>query len=146
MDIIEIISAVLALIFSIISFFIALNASKKDSINSLQSRYYEKIFDDYLINKLPKARELITFNNGEMIGAEDLIDELDAMKSSSLYFKYNNAEFYDQLTSAIDNTTKYISESCNSNPIDQDRQSEIIKKTKELITDIYQIIFNSATS
>ena len=72
-------------------------------------------------------------------------DELDAMKSSSLYFKYNNAEFYDKLTSAIDNTTEYISKSCNLNSVDQDKQSEIIKETKRLITDIYQIIFNSAT-
>ena len=145
MDIIADLISGLAFLFSICSFVIASKTSKEYSIHSLQSRYYEKIFDEYLIDKLPKARERITYSNKKMEGAETLIDELDKMKVSALYFKYNNEEFYKKLTNNIDIATKYISDSCNINDIDQDDQVEITSKTKEYITNIYQIIYTSAT-
>lgn len=145
MDIVANIIAGLALVFSVLSFIVATRISSKNSIHSLQSRYYEKIFDDYLITTLPKARERISYTNKKLDGAEDLIDELDKMKVAALYFKYNNPEFYIELTNNIDEATKYISDSCNLTNLDQDKQSEITNKTKDYITNIYQIIFKSAT-
>jgi hypothetical protein len=94
---------------------------------------------------LPKARERITYANRKIDGADALIDELDNMKSAALYFKYSNNDFYKELTDMIDDTTKYISNACNLKDIDQDKQSDITKQTKEYLTKIYQIIYKNDT-
>lgn len=61
------------------------------------------------------------------------------MKKSSLYFKYNNENFYKELASKIDHLTSYLTDSSNRT-LDSDEYSEVNMEVKKRIEEIYQII------
>ena len=111
----------------------------------MQSRYYEKIFDDYLINKIPKGRKYLKYlDDGSFTGANKLIDTLSDLKNESLYFKYHNEEFYDDLVNLIETLEKILTDFSNSSEKDQDRQYKNLDKIKSKIVDIYQLIYKNA--
>ncbi len=133
--------AALAFIVSIISLVINHMQNKKLSSLSMQARYYEKIFDEYLIDTIPISREYIKYIDNKLIDAERLNDTLDTMKKKSLYFKYNNDKFYKELIKTIENLQKKLADYSNVTETDQDKQYENIATIKEDITEIYHIIY-----
>ena len=134
-EVITIIISIIALIISIAS----IHQNNKHTHLNLQSRYFEKIFDEYLIKKLPISRQYIQYINSRLVDANRLIDTLDEMKKSSLYFKYNNENFYKELASKIDHLTSYLTDSSNRT-LDSDEYSEVNMEVKKRIEEIYQII------
>lgn len=135
----------IALIISIISIIITYKQNQKLSALNMQSRYYEKIFDEYLINKIPKGRKYLKYlDDGSFTGANKLIDTLSDLKNESLYFKYHNEEFYDDLVNLIETLEKILTDFSNSSEKDQDRQYKNLDKIKSKIVDIYQLIYKNA--
>lgn len=144
-EITSLIISIAAFIVSIVSIIITFYQNKDITSLNLQARYFEKIFDKYLIKEIPRARNYIKYINNRLIDADKLIDVLDSVKFDSLYFKYNNNVFYTKLTNAIDNLTDFLSNCSNKNEPDQDKQSDNIKEIGNKITIIYQIINTYST-
>lgn len=145
MEIASLIISIIALIGSIISFIITFYQNQKITSLNLQVRYFEKIFDKYLIEEIPKARNYIKYINNKLIDVDKLINVLDDIKIDSLYFKYNNNKFYKEVTNAIDDLTSFLSNCSNMNEPDQDKQSNNIIEIGNKITVIYQIINTYST-
>lgn len=145
MELTSLIISIAAFLVSVISIIVTFRQNKAITTLNLQSRYFEKIFDKYLIEEIPKARTYIRYSNNRLADADKLIDTLDNVKSDSLYFKYNNNKFYESLKDNIDDLGKFLSECSNIDESDQDKQADNIKKIGNKITTIYQIINTYST-
>ena len=91
------------------------------------AKYYNVIFDEFLIYKIPEARRYIRFEDERLTDFSKLVDELDAMLRSALYFKYTNRDFYKELKCKINELESYLAECGNNHNYEQDEQAEEFK-------------------
>lgn len=137
----ELASLIIAIISLVISFF----QNKKINSLNLQSRYFEKIFDEYLIKKIPESRKYIKYHNDRLVDADRLIDTTDELKKDSLYFKYSNKEFYEKLKKNIDDLGVFLTACSNRNESDLDQQVKNLLEIGEKIESIYKLINKYST-
>ena len=137
----ELASLIIAIISLVISFF----QNKKINSLNLQSRYFEKIFDEYLIKKIPESRKYIKSHNDRLVDADRLIDTTDELKKDSLYFKYSNKEFYEKLKKNIDDLGVFLTACSNRNESDLDQQVKNLLEIGEKIESIYKLINKYST-
>lgn len=107
---------------------------------NIKSNVCEKIFDEYLITKIPVARKFLKFDcKGKLTGWEKLNKTLVDMKLSSLYFKYNDKVFYEKLDSKLMELEDYIV-SLIDKKYDSIKHPDIYNKIDEDIKIIYNLI------
>lgn len=144
-DIGSIAGAVIGLVTFIGNIFLYYKTRKETRhINNTNSmaKYYNEIFDEYLIDKIPSSREYIRFKEGSLKDFRQLTDTLDSMAKKALYFKYSNQKFYRNLKKKIESFEDYLAD-CGNHKYDQDEQSEIILEIGKRIEDLYCCINNS---
>ena len=89
--------AVISMLVTVVIFRLNYNQAKRISEITLKSNYYNKIFDAYLIEKIPAARKYIRFQNDRLVDTNELVNVLTDMRRDALYFKYSNKSFYNKL-------------------------------------------------
>lgn len=138
-----------ALIISICSIFISTtltilsfkqNERFKDV--NLKARYHEKIFDDYLIEHIPKSRTYIRFKDGYLTDFDKLTNNLAQMMEKAIYFKYSDINFYNNLKNLVSELEDYLSESSNKK-IDNEEQAKLYENIHQKIISIYECINNA---
>lgn len=135
------ISTLISFLSLILSGFAFFQSAKHNSKN-LRSRYFEKIFDKYLINKIPNARKYIRYNNRthKLDDIGKMMDTLTNLRNDSLYFRYSDKNFHKKLSELITELEDFLS-TCSNNPEqDQDSCAENIIKIGKYIEDIYSLI------
>lgn len=145
MDLASFILAVVSFVVSIISIITSFNQNQKINSLNLQSRYFEKIFDKYLIEEIPKARAYIRYHHNKLADVNKLVDTLDELKKSSLYFKYSNKEFYQKLKESIDDLGQFLTDCSNNSEPDLDQQSQNMLEIGNKIASIYKLINTYST-
>lgn len=108
----------IAIIVSILSVFVSIILTKwqmihERKINSLnlENEYFRQIFTKYMVEILPKKRNLITvLDGGQICEKSDLIKELHSLMKASVYYKYADLEFYDNLCISIQNLEDFLIE------------------------------------
>ena len=141
-EIVAIVSAVIAfcsMLISVVLFKLSYNQAKKINEISLQSNYYEKIFDEHLIKDIPNARKYIRFQNDRLVDTEKLVNELTELRIDALYFKYTSKAFYDQLKKMTQNIEDYLMESGNKR-FEPEEQAEVYQEIHRRISELYDII------
>lgn len=141
---------IVAFIFSVISFFISIIIAyvgyKKDydlTKISLESVFYNDIFKEYLIQKIPKARAVIWIDpNRKLRDISDLIMVLNNLRQDSLYFSYNNKSFYNKLKNACQSLEDYLTNQEDGRIAEED-ETIFFDKVHNDITAIYDTIFDS---
>lgn len=114
-------------------------STKWNKIN-IQSTICEKIFDDFLISRIPQGRKFIKFDeHGKFTGGEKLNKVIVDMKKESLYFMYNDKAFYDSLEAKLTEIEDYIT-GLMGKQYDSINQPSIYNKLDKLINDVYDII------
>lgn len=139
METLTLICSAIAIIISVIAIY------QTKSINNinLSASYYSKIFDLYLIERIPETRQYLWFDSeGKLTHINKLSEVLADLKKDALYFKYNNPNFYDELCKRTDFLEDYIMELANEST-DASIQEEKKNKISVLIEDIYCCIDNS---
>jgi len=107
---------------------------------SIKAKYFEAIFDKYLITSIPEKRSLIRFdNNTYLVDIQPLIDELSDMRKAAMYFRYENKAFFDELKSLIRDVEDYLSNEGNKKH-DADEMSETMTEISNKIAKIYACI------
>ncbi len=143
--IVAIISAVIAGISAGISVFSCIyNNRQTKRINNIniKARYFEKIFDDYLIYRIPEARKYIRFNeNGSLDDFQKLIDELSGMRNSATFFKFDNKTFFEDLKAVTQDLENYLSD-CGNKTFDNEEQADIYQEIANKTMKIYSCISN----
>ena len=134
--VISIVSIVISLIFSV---FTCIQTKKINNIN-IKSKYYAKIFDKYLIYKIPNARDYLRFNEeGKLDDYSTLLDVICKMRNSAQFFKYDNREFYNKLkevTQALEDTLVLYGNKAYEN----DEQADAFKDISDKTNAIYKCI------
>lgn len=138
-----IIISIVSLVISLLLTVVELIQNRNNNLTNLKSRYYEKIFDDFLIDIIPKSRTYIRFDNeGHLADFENLMNELSEMQKKSLYFKYDNNTFYKDLKQLITELEDYLSD-CGNKIFENEEQADTFKEIHNKITKIYDCINNS---
>lgn len=95
LDLIAMITSVLAIIVSVAGIII----QKRLNSSNLQAKYFEEIFKDYFLVKIPKYANNLRFNsNGKLnMSYKELNNVFMEMVRKSAYFAYAKNDFYEEL-------------------------------------------------
>ena len=127
MDVAALVISVLALIFSGVVLIVETIREYKITRMSMEFEFYMEIYKEHLIKKIPEARRVMRFDESHYLkDAQALIDELNAIRRDSLYFMYNNKNFYTQLKTKLQNLEDYL----------------IVTEAKELLADEQTAFWN----
>lgn len=140
----ELSALILSIFFLIISTLLTIISFKQNErfkdIN-LKAKYHEKIFDDYLIEYIPKCRTYIRFDYGYLTDFDKLTNCLAQMMEKSIYFKYSNKTFYNRLKKLVTELEDDLSKYSNTKTDNED-QAKIYEDIHQRITSIYECIYN----
>lgn len=90
--------AILALIVALAEIIVTAYQSRNMNSTNLQAMYFEEIFKDYMINKIPEAADNLHYD-GELLssGYRVLVDVIMDMVNECKYFAYAKHTFYSNL-------------------------------------------------
>lgn len=128
---IEVISAILSGLAILVSIYAASTANKSAAA-AIRSANCSTIFDEYLIKKIPRARTALDFGgDGYLRNGNKFCDILSEMNVSALFYKYDDNEFFVELTKQAGN-----------HPTDQKKFRQDIQSSLE---SIYKLIDKKRT-
>ncbi|MGX7202408.1 hypothetical protein BCR22_07460 [Enterococcus plantarum] len=133
--------SIIAVIVSVVSLFWQNYKENKHHKANLESEYFKEIYLDYLVNEIPKARKPIVFSNGKIIGTDQMIEVLNNIRQDSLFFKFEDNKYYDQIYSKLQSLENKYVESSDVN-MTNDEFSKFHSETDSSMTEIYRIITN----
>lgn len=140
--IISIIAVVVSAISIIVSIITAIFAYKQQTrLNriNMRAKYFEKIFDEYLIEYIPKARKYLRFENNKLVDSEQLCQTLSDLLNASLYFRYENGEFYKELKTQIQSIEDYVLK-CGNQNYEQEEQGKVFEEIHNKLSGLYKYI------
>lgn len=115
--------------------------SERSSRASIRADNCGKIFDDYLINKIPKARTNLRFGaDGKLYNGNELCDALTDMMMSSLFYKYSDNSFYKPLGEKCQILEDTIVEAGNYARDSEHDQKKTLDDIQDQLEDIYKMI------
>jgi len=139
-DVIAIIISLIALATSIYIWKKTDDAQKQINNTNLESVIYLDVFKDFLINKIPLARnELYIDSKGKICEYSKLIDVLLELKKSALYFNYRNSVFYKKITKKVSKLEDILVISTSKIFLGVEKD-EKLKEIDERLIDLYQYI------
>lgn len=140
LDIIAIVVSILSVFVSVILTNIQINRNNKLNQINLESEYFRNIFTDFLVNRIPNARnELSVSIDGKITGKKFLVGVLRDLMIESIYYKYSNYEFYDELCRLIQTLEDFLIE---YKDIEFKEKMYIETMIESYITDIYIYLNN----
>lgn len=124
---------------AIISAIVVYRQTERINRINLQSAFFDEIYKEHLIRKIPEARRYIGFVNGRLIGTDKLVDELNDIRKDSLYFYYNNKIFFQKLKDIMQELENFLIVR-EGRIVEVDEQVEIVEKIQNDIERIYACI------
>lgn len=116
----ELFLSILAIIISIGSLFFEYFWNQKINRTNLEADFFKNIYGEYLMKEIPEARQFFHYNNHELSGTDDLIEVLNKIRQSSLFYKYKDKDYYNVLCNKL-----------------QDLEDKLVKKTGKISDDDY---------
>lgn len=131
------VASIIAIVVSVIS----LLQNKALNNTNLQAKYFEKIFTEYFVNKIPNAVDEIKFENGKLSNNyKKLNDTMMNMINDSKYFAYAKHSFYIELKNKTIKLEDKLIEGAAKNWIDRDEQLKFIFEIHEDVMEIVKFI------
>lgn len=140
--IVSIIAAIIAgisIIISVVSARTSVKQNQKLHEIDMKAHYYSDVFDEYLLKKIPLARQYLRFNGEVLVDGQNFADTLSDMLKAALYFKYDHAVFYEELKEKTQNLEDYILQTGNKK-INAADHGDIYKEIQTKLEDIYKCI------
>ncbi len=110
---------------------------------TIEAEIYKKVFDNYLIKRIPEARGYLLINVNNLLQDDQLlIDELNAMRRSALVFRYAKPAFYKDLKRSLQAFEDYLVSS-EGIVFVGDEKTDFLKNVQEYLTEIYDLVFNA---
>lgn len=142
----EMVVSIVAVVLSFFSILVALVSavityrqnSKLNSIN-MRAKYFNSIFDEYLITKIPEARKYLRFSENKLVDSQPLSDALTHLLSDALYFRYENTTFYNSLKSKVQEVEDYVM-GCGNKTYEQEEQGIVFNTIHEKLAELYKCI------
>lgn len=142
----EMVVSIVAVVLSFFSILVALVSavityrqnSKLNNIN-MRAKYFNSIFDEYLITKIPEARKYLRFADNTLVDGQQLCEVLSQLLNDALYFRYENNEFYKALKIKAQAVEDYVMESGNKTYV-QEEQGIVFNTIHEKLAELYKCI------
>lgn len=143
MEISDILS-VIAIIASFFSVVFQIISSKKINTINLNNKYYEKLFDEILLYRIPKDREYLVHIVDHLEGTDHLQKTMVDLRKKALFFKYQNAEFYSSLREMCMEIEDSLIE--NEEEISNSEYEKFNNELDKKIEDLYTLISKNSVN
>lgn len=137
----ELVLSIFAIIISIISVVFEYFWNQKINKTNLEADFFKDIYGDFLMHEIPKARNVIHYNNQKVSDTDDLIEVLNEIRRSSLFYQYQDHKFYIELCKQLQELENELV-SKTDEVLSNNEYSEFIQKINSDIETIYSIIMN----
>ena len=132
--------AIIALIISVVTATCQIIHERRQNTTNLNAYYFNEIYRDYLIHKIPNARKYISINqHGKLIGCQDMINEMKNIQSDSLYYKYTDGEYFSQLSKAAQGLEDFLIMSSGDTYAGEE-VTDFMIKLQNLISKLYKVV------
>ena len=138
-SIIAIILSALSFVSSIVCYIITYFQNKKINRINMNARIYNNIFDEFLIERIPKARTYLRFEDNKLVDSEQFSDTLADLLNTILYFRYADKKFYDSLHNQIEDIEDFVLE-CGNKQSFQEEQGRVFDKIQVKLEGLYKTI------
>lgn len=135
----EMILAILAIIISVCTAVGEFIWNKAINVTNLESEFYKEIYFEYLMKKIPDARQEIRYNDSKVQDVVALTDVLNNMRQDSLFFKYKDKYFYGELKRMLQDLEDYLVQN-NDKQMDADDFATVNNTINTKIEVIYDFI------
>jgi hypothetical protein len=139
----EIAALIISIVAVIISIAVGYIQHKREyNINqtNLEAVYFNDIYKEYLIKRIPIARRYIRFDkNGVLKDTNKIIKELNNIRQDSIYYLYNDEKFYNELKKKCQDLEDYLVRN-STNYLLGEEQTEFHNKLQNELKAIYRII------
>ena len=140
-EIASLLLSIFAIVVSICTAICEYKTNKYMANKGLEATYYQKIFDDFLINRIPEGRKKLVFNY-KLENADFLVNSLSVLKRKIIYFRYRDKDFYSILNKQITKLEDYLV-TVNNQEIDSIAITDILIRIDGYIDKLYEIIFQN---
>lgn len=124
----------------------AANTANKSADATIRSANCSMIFDEYLIKKIAQSRTSLDFDgNGYLRNGNKFCDVLSEMNFSALFYKYDDNEFFSELTKQCGNLEDMIVEAGNHPLPLGGEQKNFWKEVQNSLESIYKLIDKKRT-
>lgn len=116
---------------------------KRQTID-LSSSYYKDIYWEYLIKKIPEARSFVSHSkfDNEILGTDTIIDELNNIRRDSIFFKFTDENFYNNICEKFQNLEdKYV----KADKMIAKKYEEFNDEVDVMLSEIYDLITSKYT-
>ena len=145
----EMVISIVAVVLSFLSVLVALGSAifayrqnKRLNTINMRAKYYNLIFDEYLITKIPESRKYLRFADNKLVDSQQLCDVLSELLNAALYFRYENSVFYSLLKEKIQGIEDFIME-CGNKCYIQEEQGKVFTDIHDKLSDLYKCINDS---
>ncbi|MGF2154927.1 hypothetical protein [Lactococcus lactis] len=110
----------------------------------LNSLFYKDIYWEYLIKKIPESRNFVQHSaiENKITGTDKITNELNNIRRDSLFFKFTDNEFYQEICKKLENLEdKYV----KADKMILAKYDEFNKEVDILLTEIYDMITSKYT-
>lgn len=94
------------------------------------------------MKSIPEARKMILYNNHIISDTEDLIDVLNNIRHSSLFYKYKDKDFYENLCKNLQDLEDELVQNTGIEFNDDGKYVTFVNKINSDIEKIYTLIMN----
>lgn len=140
----QLIVACLALLVSVVAIVISvisLCQNKYLNTTNLQSLYFQEIFRDFFVNRIPDAVEEVKFEDNKLNRSYKVLnDTMMDMIEKSKYFAYAKHEFYIQMKNMAINLEDKLIETASKEVPNKDEQMKFIYEIHEDVMNIIKLI------
>lgn len=134
----ELFLSILAIVISVSCAIFEYFWNQKINKTNLEADFFKEIYGDYLMTKIPKARQYIHYNDGNVSDTDDLIEVINNMRHSSLFYKYKDNEYYKLLCKQLQHLEDILVSKTGS--LSDDDYVEFVQEVNADIESIYKII------
>ena len=133
--------AILALIVALAEIIVTAYQSRNMNSTNLQAMYFEEIFKDYMVKRIPKAADNLHYD-GELLspGYRDLVDVIMDMVNECKYFAYAKHTFYSNLKVKCIGLEDELIDMASTPCVTEQERKENIYHVHEEIVEIIKLI------
>lgn len=135
-DIIAIIALIISAMVALYDIFVAKRANR----TNLNSYYFNEIYREHLIHKIPDSRKYITIDkDGKLIGYDKIVQEMKAIQVDSLYYKYIDKTYHEKFVSQAQKIEDFVITS-TAKCYNEEEKTDFEDELKKELSELYRIL------
>lgn len=138
---ISLVLSALAVIVSWITHNDTLDVEKKRHEQNIEAEYFSAIYKSYLVERIPMARRKIGLTDGKIKGVSEMIDILKKLEQDSLYYKFKDEDYYNEMQYCSQGLQDYLSQQYNKRIINE-TEEDVLNTINIKIEELYKCINN----